>query len=629
MSSGATSFDVVVQQAPDFTVEEEGARLDDIIQEMNEKESDRVRQGILTSQLKTYEKTDLGNSMRFVRRYGRDIRYCHPQRTWYIWDGSRWSHDERGKIIALAKNTVIYIGDEAGKVEGESERSALYRWAATSQNHSRISGLVSLAESSVPVLPEQLDSKNNLLNCPNGTLDLISMEFRAHNREDLCSKITGARYDPDARCPSWENHLKLVFGNDESFIQDFQTIAGYSLLADNPEQVMFILYGSGKNGKSVTVSTLSRVMGEYASNLAAESLMIRKNSDGPRSDIVKLDGARLITASESDSSHRLSESLIKSLTGGDTITARTLYQTEREYNIGGKIWLSTNHKPIIKGTDLAIWRRLWLIPFEVTIPEDQRDLNILVKLSHEGPGILNWMIQGLQRYRENGGRLRMPEQVRLATLSYQTDSDIIGQFITDLCILDLRPDSIISRAALFEQYTAWCKETGEGPTSHRVFNERLQEKGVISKMVKGTRFWIGIRNKSTAENQQDETIWTDNRREGAGREQENHIFQKVSYEKKVERVLENPVKPAPLLLPIDGKQDPPFCSPSSIPSNWDEARDLYESVKGDPSKLSHEQQQAILNFWKGRGAPPALVESVRRKGDDPDKGPPPPGNGLL
>lgn len=627
MSSGATSFDVVVEQGIPLTREEEEARIDALSLEMDEKDTERIRQETLSSDLKAYEKTDLGNSERFVRRYGRDILYCHPQRTWYIWDGCRWSRDEEGKIKALAKNTVRYIGDEAGLIEGESERSALYRWAASSQNHTRISGLIFLTESSVPVLPEQLDSKNNLFNCQNGTLDLTSLYFRAHNREDRCSKISGVRYDPDARCPIWEDHLKLVFGNDESFIQDFQTMAGYSLLADNPEQILFILHGSGKNGKSVTVSTLAGVMGEYASNMAAESLMIKKNSDGPRSDLVKLAGARLITASESDSSHRLSESLIKSLTGGDTITARTLYQTEREYNIGGKIWLSTNHKPIIKGTDLAIWRRLWLIPFEVTIPEDQRDLNIQEKLSAEGPGILNWMIQGLKRYRENGGRLRMPEQVRLATLSYQTDSDIIGQFITDLCILDLRPDSIISRAALFEQYTAWCKETGEGPTSHRVFNERLQEKGVISKMVKGTRFWIGIRNKSTAEIQQDETIWTDNRHEGAGREQDNHIFQKVPYEKNVERVLENPVKPAPLLLPIDGKQAPPFCSPSSIPSNWDEARDLYESVKGDPSKLSHEQQQAILKFWKGRGAPPALVESVRKKGDNSDKGPNPPGSG--
>ncbi len=608
MSSGATSFDVVVEQGIPLTREEEEARIDALSLEMDEKDTERIRQETLSSDLKTFEKTDLGNSERFVRRYGRDILYCHPQRTWYIWDGCRWSCDEEGKIKALAKNTVRYIGDEAGLIEGESERSALYRWAASSQNHTRISGLIFLTESSVPVLPEQLDSKNNLFNCQNGTLDLTSLDFRGHNREDRCSKISGVRYDPDARCPIWEDHLKLVFGNDESFIQDFQTMAGSSLLADNPEQILFILHGSVKNGKSVTVSALSRVMGDYASNMAAESLMIKKNSDGPRSDLVKLAGARLITASESDSSHRLSESLIKLLTGGDTITARTLYQTEREYKISGKIWFSTNHKPIIKGTDLAIWRRLWLVPFEVTIPEDRRDLNIQEKLSDEGPGILNWMIEGLKRYRENGERLRMPERIALATYSYRTESDITGQFINDRCILDLKPESTISRAALYEQYVAWCKEMGEDPSSQKTFSNRLQEKGVTSKKSRGTRYWIGIREKTIEEINKNEH----DRREGAHRGHIDTYFQESPYEENKLKVLGEPANV------------PPMCPPTTVPTNWDEVKCLFESVNGNPEKLTGDQKAAILKFWKGKGAPPDLIESVRKKDDDSDKGPNPP-----
>lgn len=536
---------------PPCTVEAEADRMAAIEEESNVRDAERIRQDSLSADLRIFERTDLGNSDRFVRRFGRDTRYCHPQKTWYLWDGTRWERDEQGRILSLAKRTVRYIGDEANLIEQDTDRAAMYKWAAASQNQSRIAGLISLAQSSLPVLPEHLDAKDYLLNCQNGTLDLSTHSFRNHAREDLCSKIAGVRYDPAAECPLWKSHLDLIFGGDASFIRDFQMMAGYSLLADNPEQIFFILYGSGKNGKSVTVSTLARVLGEYAANMAAESLMIRKNSEAPRSDIVKLVGARLITAAESDTSHRLSESLIKSLTGGDTITARTLYETEREYQITGKIWFSTNHRPIIKGTDLAIWRRVWLVPFEVTIPEEKRDQNIMQKLAAEGSGILNWCMEGLQRYRENGERLRIPERVALATHAYRMDSDVIGQFISDRCILDLHPVSTITRALLFEQYVSWCKEMGEDSTSSRTFANRLQERGVSSKKVMGCRVWIGIREKTTSEVQQDcQTDFSQcapniHDESDPFRGTRGTYFQKVPYEKKGEKVLENGAPSAP------------------------------------------------------------------------------------
>ena len=550
--NGGTEAPAVVTGWPGrVDVEEEVEALTRIAAATDAREAERIRQGSLCSDLRSYDRTDLGNSDRFVRRYGRDTLYCHPQKTWYIWDGARWEHDELGRIQDLAKKTVRYIGDEAGLVEGDTERAALWKWAAASQNHSRITGLISLSQSSLPVLPEHLDADKHLLNCRNGTLFLSTLEFRNHTREDLCSKVTGVKYDPGASCPLWMDHLNLIFGGDAAFIRDFQMMAGYSLLADNPEQVFFILYGSGKNGKSVTVTTLAGVMGDYAANTASESLMIRKNAEGPRSDIVKLVGARLITAAESDTSHRLSESLIKTLTGGDTITARTLYQVEREYQISGKIWFSTNHKPIIKGTDTAIWRRVWLVPFEVTIPEERRDRNIMEKLAAEGPGILNWMLEGLQRYRENGERLRMPERVALATEAYRTDSDVVGQFINDRCILNLNPASVIARATLYEQYVAWCKEMGEDSTTSRTFANRLQERGVTSKRVKGTRLWIGIREKTSDEVQRDGQ--SSLQHEG-GVTHGCHIdtyFQKVPYEKKVEEVPETRDEVSPMCHPTN------------------------------------------------------------------------------
>lgn len=567
----------------------EEASRDPSIRAREEEVQDMARQDMITPALKSYDRSDLGNSERFVRRYGQNIRYCHPQKTWYIWDRTRWKRDEEGRIQDLAKRAVRYIGDEAGLIDGETERAAMWKWAAASQNHSRISGLISLAQSAVPILPEHLDSNKDLLNCLNGTLDLSSLVFRDHVREDLCSMITGVRYDPAARCPLWEDHLDLIFGGDAAFIRDFQMMAGYSLLADNPEQVFFILYGSGKNGKSVTVTTLAAVLGEYSTNMAAESLMIRKNSDAPRSDIVKLVGARLITASESDASHRLSESLIKSLTGGDTITARSLYQTEREYKISGKIWFSTNHRPVIKGTDAAIWRRVWLVPFEVTIPDERRDRLILEKLAAEGSGILNWMIEGLKRYRENGDRLQMPERVALANQAYRIDSDVIGQFLLDRYILD--PSAMISRATLYEQYVTWCKETGEDSTSARTFAIRIQERGISSKKIHGTRYWSGIREKTHDEIKMDtqSTLLEEGDLVSRGTKgQKGTNFQEIPHEKLIEKSPGKPSSSAP-------------CAPTdSIPTTRDEAMDLLLSVNGDPSHLSPGQQAAIKTLWPAR-----------------------------
>jgi putative DNA primase/helicase len=587
---GPEAVEVILPEIKPMTREEELARIDEIARQMEANEERRIYQASLDSVCKDYARTDLGNCDRFVRRFGRDICYCHPQRTWYIWDGTRWVKDESGRLFVLAKQNVRYIGEEAVLIDDDDKRADMLTWAATSQNQYRISGLISLSQSSVPILPEQLDAKKHLLNCQNGTLDLSTGIFRKHIREDLCSKITGVRYDPEASCPLWIDHLNLIFDGDASFIRDFQMMAGYSLLGDNPEQIFFILYGSGKNGKTVTVSTLAGVMGDYASNMAAESLMVRKNSEAPRSDIVKLVGARLITAAESDTSHRLSESLIKGLTGGDTITARTLYQTEREFKISGKIWLSTNHKPVIKGTDVAIWRRVWLLPFEVIIPEKKRDQNILRKLTAEGSGILNWMLDGLKRYHENGERLRMPEKVALATQAYRIDSYVIGQFINDRYILDISPDSVIARANLYEQYGCWCKEMGEDSYSPRTFAVRLQEKGIISKKVKGTRFWVGIREKTPDELQHDGQITLP---EGGQGTLGDTYFQEVPYKKEEKESLGNSCQCAPHVPPT-----------SSIPTTQVEALALHESVKGDPNLLSKEQQAAIRKFWPATGGNP-------------------------
>jgi putative DNA primase/helicase len=392
-------------------------------------------------------------------------------------------------IQEYGKETVLRLGDEAPMFKSDSERTAAFKWAALSQNKAKIDNLIALSCSSIPLSPGEMDTSPYLFNCKNGTLDVKTMEFRKHRQQDFITKLAGVEYLPYAECPLWLNHLKLVFNDDDAgtFIRGFQEICGYSLIAGNPEQLMFILYGTGKNGKSVTLETLAKIWGDYAVNIAPETLMQRRNNEGPRGDIARIAGARLITSSEGEDGARLAEAIIKQLTGGDRVTVRRLYEREFEFVPEGKIWLSTNHKPIIMGTDYAIWRRIWLIPFMTCIPDDKRDQNIKGKLAREGSGILNWCLAGLTRYFEHG---TLPQPVRITEASqvYRDDSDLLGDFLNDRCVMQ----GEITRSGLLAEYRNWCSLANEKPISNKRFTSLLENRGLTTRKSGNDRYWIGI-----------------------------------------------------------------------------------------------------------------------------------------
>ena len=449
--------------------------------------SEKGRQDRKSLQCKEFPRSDLGNTQRFTLRFKRDVRYSFPFKSWFIWDGTRWQQDNQGLVYEIGKEAVFRLGDEAPLYDSEAERTAAFKWAATSQSKSAIENLVALSRSSLPISPDELDRDPYLFNTVNGTLNLKSMEFTGHRQEDYITKMAGGVYVPEANCPLWQDHLRLVFNNDDEFITGFQEMCGYSLIAGNPEQIMFILHGTGKNGKSVTLETLSRVWGEYAVNIAPESLMQRRNNEAPRGDIARIAGGRLITSSEGEDGARLAESIIKMLTGGDRVTVRRLYEKEFEFIPTGKIWLSTNHKPVIFGTDVAIWRRLWLVPFNVTIPEERRDTHILEKLALESPGILNWCLEGLGRYFTKG-KLLKPARIAEASETYRDESDLLGEFLADRCIMQGEAD----RRALLADYKAWCNDVNEKPVSSKRFASLLRDRGVSERKEHGNRIWVGI-----------------------------------------------------------------------------------------------------------------------------------------
>lgn len=443
--------------------------------------------------------TELGNASRLVTRFGQDIRYCHTFKAWFVWNGKRWERDETGNIVSIAKRMVRKIIDESDHINNQDRRTALFKHAIKSQKLSVIKAAIALAEDEVAARPTVFDSDPALLNLENGTFNLVSMTFREHRKDDMLTKMAGTSYDPDAKCPVWEEHLRLVFGDAPDFISDFQMMCGYSLLGSNPEQILFILHGSGKNGKSVTLTALRGVLGEYAITVAPETLMAKKFNDGggARPDIARLFGVRLATSIEGERGARFGESLIKQLTGGDTVTVRRLYEKEFEFNPICKIWFASNHLPTIRGTDQAIWRRVWLIPFVVSIPVEKRDVGIDEKFRQEYPGILNWCLEGLRRYHE-AGKMEQPKRVQHATETYRFESDTLAQFISDFCVISEK--ETCTRSGLFHEYERWCECNNEKMISQKVFSRMIREHGIMEgPMIHGIRHWRGIRIKTENE----------------------------------------------------------------------------------------------------------------------------------
>lgn len=432
--------------------------------------------------------TDLGNARRLVRDHGADIRYCHTWKSWLVWN-QRWLLDATNEIERRAKRTVAAIYAEAALSDDGKERSAIVKHGLKSEADARIHAMMSLAQSEpgVPVLIEDLDCDPWLLTVANGTLDLRTGELRPHNRVDLITKMVATSYDPDAECPLWHAFLRQVTGGNEQLISFLQRAAGYSLTGDTSERIMFILYGVGKNGKSTFLEVLKTILGDYARSTPAETLMAQKHDVIPH-DIARLVGVRFVTASEADDERRFAEAKIKQLTGGDTISARKLYADLFDFIPAFKIWLSTNHKPVVRGTDEAIWDRLKLVPFNVRIPEGDQDKRLRAKLLAEAPGILAWMVQGCLAWQQDG--LTEPEEVKEATSDYRSEMDLLGRFFEEHCFFS--PGSTATAKALFATYLAWCGLNSEKPMSQTWFGRRLGERGFRRDKKEHGIFWVGI-----------------------------------------------------------------------------------------------------------------------------------------
>jgi putative DNA primase/helicase len=440
--------------------------------------------------------TDLGNARRLVRLHGDNIRYIAAWKAWLVWRDGHWRRDGDGEVMRLAKATVEDMYAEAAGIADEGVRNALRKYALKCQSAQRLAAMIELAKTEkAVVLPiSMIDSDPLLLGVENGVIDLRTGGFRPAEREDYVTKRCSAAFDPSAKCPNWEVFLQRILLDDQTTVAYVQRACGYTLTGLTDEEAMFILWGVGANGKSTLRETVFALMGDYAMAADASLLITHKNQQGGATpDIACMYGKRLVTVNETQEGDHLNESRIKYITSHDTTRARFLYENPFDFTPTHKTWLTTNKKPIIKGTDLGIWRRVQMWPFLFTIPEEERDKYFRQKkLMPEISGILNWALAGLMDYLKQG--LTPPPAVTKATEEYRSDMDIIGQWIAARLTTD--PESTIKRTELFRDYEVWSKtNVGWHLTSiafGREFASRAETLNIKPGWVDRERCWRGI-----------------------------------------------------------------------------------------------------------------------------------------
>lgn len=432
---------------------------------------------------KQYDMTDTGNAHRLYDKYGHIIRYSYNRKRWYYWNGKVWCDDTSGEIKKFADNICEDIKREAFFEQDDELQTTMLKWAIKTASSRNKENMIKECQhlDGIPASPDAFDNYRDYLNCQNGIVNLRNGELIPHDSAFMQSKICISEYDVNKAEPTlWLKFLDDVTAGDKELQRYIQKCVGYSISGSNREQCAYFLYGMGNNGKSTFLDTISDLLGGYSANTQPESIMLKRfGNDTANSDIARLKSARFVTCEEPTEGVRLNEGLLKQLTGGSKITCRFLYGEEFEYTPEFKIWVATNHKPVIRGTDIGIWRRIKLIPFEVNIPAEKVDKNLKYKLRKEAPQIIAWAVQGCIMWQREG--MEEPQKVLDAVKEYKSEMDLLATFVEQCIVIDYEAKIRITAQELFGLYMKWAKANNEYElSSNKFFREvakKLPEKG--------------------------------------------------------------------------------------------------------------------------------------------------------
>ena len=454
--------------------------------EWNRTDSDAVAEDDPDAPVR-YAFTDLGNGERFAARFGGQLRYEKASNNWRHWDGRRWAYDETLEAERYAAKTARDIYAEAAREESLEVRRQIIKFALASESRERQQAMSASARHMLTIAPRDWDPDPWLLNCENGTVDLRTGRLMPHRQEDLITMVAPVEYDPKAKAPMFEAFLAEI-QPDPEVRSHIQRAIGYSACGVTREHHFWFALGVGANGKSTLLNLLLTILGDYASQ-APPDLLIASRGRHP-TEIAFLRAARLVVATETQAESKLDEVRVKEMTGGDALTARYMRGDFFTFKPTHTIWMVGNHRPIISGTDVGIWRRPLLVDFPVTIPREKQDGELPEKLLSEAPGVLRWIVEGCLAWQKEG--LRPPQSVLTAVAGYQKDMDVVGQWLDDQCILD--PNVSESSATLYQDYQKWCESSGERYMKQRSFGTQLVERGFIqSRGHGGKRIYIGLR----------------------------------------------------------------------------------------------------------------------------------------
>jgi len=448
---------------------------------------DDKRPGPRDEKLAREPENDTGNGKRLRTLYGRDLMHV-PEIGRFAWTGSRWSNRDGDKQWAIAAHKTAahmlrfqrgaleaYLA-ENGTDDGGKRLRGFTEWCIASGNLARLLAMQTVSEPYLQHRVDELDAQPFLFNVQNGVMELgsksdpVAVRLRRHSRLDLITRIAPVGYDKDATCYKFREFLEQIIPDREVQLW-LQRWFGYCLTASFQDRVFACFWGEGANGKSVLTKLFRWLYGDYAATLQFASLLDDTQRRGSEAtpDLAKLPGVRAVFAGEPKKGARLDDGLIKQVTGGDEINVRKLHHDFFDLQPTFKVTLAFNNKPIVRDDSQGMWSRVMLVPFQATIPESRQDKSLLDKLKAEGPGVLNWALDGFRMWREQG--LAPPEAILGASAEWRSESDQIGLFLEMATVRD--PAEKVSAGALFACYEDWARAMEVRPVSQTLFGRQL------------------------------------------------------------------------------------------------------------------------------------------------------------
>lgn len=435
--------------------------------------------------------TDVGNAKRFFNKFGSVIRYAQNV-GWFYFNNYCWQFDENNYLLNLAVQVAESVRDEVTTASTPDEVKSIEKWSQNSQNISRLKAMLEIVKSidGITCSITEFDKDKYLLACLNGVINLRNGELLKPNKEMMITKFANVNFVPNSKSPLWDIFLNRIMEGNREVIEYLRRAIGYSLTGDCSEQIMFLMWGSGQNGKTIFIETLKSIFGSYSISTPSDLLLLDMRGDAASgsNSIARLKGSRFAVGSEIPQGAKFNESRLKELTGQDTISARFLFKEFFEFIPEFKLWIRSNYRPEISGQDLGIWRRIHCIPFTAQITEQEKDKNLFQKLQAELSGILEWAISGCLSWQQDG--LKTPQVVNDAIEIYKNDMDSLGDFIRDRC--SVSEGYKISASKIYAAYKDWCNDAGERPITMRRLSVRLRDRGFKRVSGKDARYYHGI-----------------------------------------------------------------------------------------------------------------------------------------